>query len=302
MATEQNPVPPRRDGRSGGALDAETQQQVAELNLQGIEALRLALAVVGAYVSADAIAGPPGPASHAGTPSARRPGVSRRALAGPGDGPAGRARHRGATDRTATRAARVALARSGLAAAIAAPLRCDGSPLPDALRLLGAEWLALDDEARHRMAACPFLLFELDFAGLLGAAAALPRFVQESRGVPGAPSAVASPFVGAEGRSFARLLFHYAWHLVRSAPTSAAFVLGAPPAALEPLRALGLARVESIAASAGGWVRLRWDQEPLIWIDWLAAARAADPAALWSSQLRGLQRIAGACREVPSSA
>jgi len=45
-------------------------------------------------------------------------------------------------------------------------------------------------------------------------------------------------------------------------------------------------------------VRLRWDQEPLIWEAWLGAAVRGDPEQLWVSQRRGLQRIAGACREV----
>jgi hypothetical protein len=39
----------------------------------------------------------------------------------------------------------------------------------------------------------------------------------------------------------------------------------------------------------------------MIWIDWLSAARSGEPAALWAAQLRGLQRIAGACREVVRS-
>ena len=111
----------------------------------------------------------------------------------------------------------------------------------------------------------------------------------------------APPFGSAEGRGFARLLVHYAWHLARSSPTVAAFVFGTPQPVLDPLRTLGLARVETLAAAAGASLRLRWDHEPMIWIDWLGAARSADPVALWAAQLRGLQRIAGACREAARS-
>ncbi len=290
MATQQNPAFPHHDARSGGALDPETRQQVGELNLRGIEVLRAVLGAAGGGATAG---------SAADAAALRRAGAARR-----GEFRARRAATGGAQDRIAARdrATRVALARSGLAASMSAPLRSEGPPLPDALRLLGAEWLALDDAARHRLAACPYLLFELDFAGLMNAVTPPPRVVQESRVVPGAPCTVASPFAGAEGRGFARLLLHYSWHLVRSAPAAAGFVLGAPQPALESLRVQGLSRVESLAATAGGWVRLRWDHEPLIWIDWLEAARTADPAALWSSQLRGLQRIAGVCRDAQPSA
>ncbi len=297
MTTQQNVATPHRDGRSGGALDPETRQQVAELNLRGIEALRALLAAAGGAAGGPILHGRS--ADSPALPGAR---TRRRARHDARSGLADTGRDPGAARLRASRAARIALARTGLSAAILEPLRRDGPALPDALRLLSDEWLSLDEAARHRLATCPYLLFELDVAGLLNAAAVPPRFVQEARGVPGAASAIAASFAGAEGRGFARLLIHYAWHLVRSAPTAAAFVLGASQAVLDPLRTLGLSRVESLAGTASGWVRLRWDQEPLIWIDWLEAARGDDPAALWASQLRGLQRIAGACRDTPPSA
>jgi hypothetical protein len=59
--------------------------------------------------------------------------------------------------------------------------------------------------------------------------------------------------------------------------------------------------VEELAGSARHWVRLRWDDDPLFWGDWLEAARRGEPAMLWASQLRGLQRIAGSCRDMPAS-
>jgi len=276
MATLENAAPPGRDARAGEALDAETQQQVAELNLQGIEVIQAALVACGAVAPA---ADPPASGAAEGGTACRQDGRRRRA--------------------GTVRAARGVPVRAGLAVTLAVPGR-DGARLPDAIEWPGAEWLALDAVARRHLAACPYLLFELDFAGLFATVAVPPQAVQEARVLP-AESGVAPPFGSAEGRCFARLLFHYAWHLARSSPTVAAFVFGTSQPVLEPLRTLGLARVETLAAAASGALRLRWDQEPVMWIDWLSAARAGEPAALWAAQLRGLQRIAGACREVASS-
>ena len=274
MKTHERAAPPRGDGRSGGGLDADVQQQVAELNLRGIGVLRAALAAGAAGCeSARPAPGPgPGPGAGPGPGPAPAPGAGVRA------GRAGRRPER----------ARVAGA----------------AGFPAAIRELGSQWLGLDEGAQLRLAGCPYLLFELDFSAASWAAALPPRSVQEAArdersGVAaGCAGAAASPFACNDGYAFARLLLHYAWHVVRATPNAAAFVLGAPPTAFEPLRTLGLARVEAIAALAGSLVRLRWDQEPLIWEAWLGAAVRGDPEQLWVSQRRGLQRIAGACREV----
>lgn len=311
MATLENTAAPRRDARAGGVLDDETRQQVAELNLQGIEVIQAALVAAGAVVPA--AAGPTLPGAAAGGPTCRRTGGRRRsetrqmrsAGGAVGGQPGGSARRVASGGSGRPVAARAGMGRAagrmsalaGLGVTLAVPGR---QRLPDAIEWCGADWLSLDVPARQRLAACPYLLFALDFAGLLGVDVAPPRAVQEARVLPGAPGA-AAPFAIPEGRSFARLLLHYAWHLARSSPTVAAFVLGTPLAVVEPLRTLGLARVEALAATASGAVRLRWDHEPMIWMDWLSAARVDEPAALWAAQLRGLQRIAGACRDVAAS-
>ena len=285
MATLENTALARREARIGGVLDPETQQQVADLNLQGIGLIQEALVASGAVAPAVGAEAGGDAASRRGgrrrRPGTRQGGSASRRAAGQAGGPAGGS------------------ARARLLPTLAVPGR-DGARQPDAIEWPGTDWLALDPAARQRLAACPYLLFELDFASLLGGIALSPRAVQESRGLPGEPG-IAASFVGAEGRVFARMLFQYAWHLARSSPTVAAFVFGTPLALLEPVRTLGVARVEALAAVASGALRLRWDRQPLIWLDWLAAARSGDPAALWSAQLRGLQRIAGACRDAPPS-
>ena len=314
MATLENTAAPRRDARAGGALDAETQRQVAELNLRGIEVIQAGLAACGVVAAA---VDPPESGAAGGGPACRRaerrrrPGALRGGAPGSGvGGPSGSptggpsggtwaARTGGAAGVGRARTARVMAARAGLAVTLAVPGR-EAAQLPDAIELPAADWLALDAGAHERLAACPYLLFELDVAGLLAAVSVPPQAVQEARGLPGEP-AVAPPFGSAEGRGFARLLVHYAWHLARSSPTVAAFVFGTPQSVLEPLRTLGLARVETLAAAAGSALRLRWDREPMIWMDWLYAARTGEPAALWAAQLRGLQRIAGECREAARS-
>ncbi len=269
MATQEKAAPPRRDGRSGGGLDADVQQQVAELNLRGIGVLRAALAAAGAVSREGA---PTAPAAGLVRPvrAGRRPERARDAGAGAGAGAGG---------------------------------------FPAAIRELRPQWLALDEAAQRRLAACPYLLFELDFPAAMWAATLPPLAVQEARndgsgqaaGSPGAAGGAASPFDCSDGCAFARLLLHYAWHVVRATPNAAAFVLGASPAAVEPLRGLGLPRMEVLAALAGSRVRLRWDQEPLIWEAWLEAAVRGDPEQLWAAQRRGLQRIAGACHDVSSA-
>lgn len=240
MATQQQAAPKvRRESRAGRILDAETQQQVAELNLCGIALVRAALA------------------------------------AGPELAPA---------------------AGSGGAGPPAAV------PLPAALSALRREWLALDEAAQGRLAGSPYLLFEFGLSGAstgtgTATAVSLARVVHDGK-VPSAVGSVsAAPFAGAEGRVFVRLLRHYAWHLVRSSPAVTVFVLGVPWAALEALRAMSLSCVEALGEVAPGGLRLRWDDQPALWKDWLAAARGDDAAALWAVQLRGLQRIAGLCRE-----
>jgi hypothetical protein len=237
MATQQQAAPKvRRESRAGRALDAETQQQVAELNLRGIALVRAALAAAG-------------PAPAAGSAGAGPP------------------------------------------AAV---------PLPAALCALRREWLALDEAAQGRLAGSPYLLFEFGLSGAsIGTAATLSpaRVVHDGEASSVVGSVSAAPFAGAEGRVFLRLLRHYAWHLVRSSPAVTVFVLGVPWAALEALRTMSLSCVEALGEVAPGGLRLRWDDQPALWKDWLAAARGDDAAALWAVQLRGLQRIAGLCRE-----
>ncbi len=57
-----------------------------------------------------------------------------------------------------------------------------------------------------------------------------------------------------------------------------------------------LSEVDLLGDRAAPWMRLRWDDDPVFWAAWLAAAAANDPAALRQAQLRRLQRIAATCR------
>lgn len=264
MATQQMFVPPQsRERRGSGALDPDTQQQVAELNLRG---LTLICAVL------DAAGVRPGPVG--GMPARR-----------------GRA---AAHSRAAELPPAVAAARAG-----AGERRAPTGALPAVLDELGSDWLSLDAAARGRLAACPYLLFELALGEVLAAPVAgvfssSGASVQEGRRSPVA--LVRPPFAAAEGLGLARLLLHYAWHLVRAAPAAATLVLGVPLSMVVQLQTLSLSEVDLLGDRAAPWMRLRWDDDPVFWAAWLAAAAANDPAALWQAQLRGLQRIAGTCR------
>jgi hypothetical protein len=289
MATQQNAAAvPRRDPRAGGALDGETRQQVTELNRRAIDALCELLA-------ADPRVPRPQPVPE---PVRRR----RR-------GPPARASRPGA--RIGVAAAPAAALGVETAAAVpgasraSVPQVATGSagvvvPSPT-VPALGPAWLVLDDAARAALAACPYLLVELDVPRLLGPCVPAVR-VSETPGVPPATAmAVAAAAGSASGESVpwahaARMVFQYAWHFARVSPVLAGFVLGLPGRDVDALRGVRLSQADALLPRVPACVALRWRDDVALWSGWLAAAQAADPAALRACELRGLQRLAGACR------
>ncbi len=292
MATKQlAAAPARRDGRNGGALDTQTEQEIAALN-------DLAVAALLERVAAAAAAGALPPAARAGRGSTRlsRPeraarGVGLAAVAGSASRPApGAAAGEGsAAGPGAVAGAAAASSPAGEAAAL--------QSLPPALRQLGHAWLELEEPARRFLVATPYLLLEIDFDVLLPGIAAGTREPAAGR-LRVAPTTVDG--VGDAGvrtwRDVARLAFQYAWHLAQSAPTLAAFAIGTRHAAVQALRGLDVVRADALALAAGPHVALRWADDAPFWAEWLAAARSADANALWACRRRGLQRIAGECR------
>ncbi|MCP5339281.1 MAG: hypothetical protein R3E75_06825 [Steroidobacteraceae bacterium] len=285
MGTQQYAAAPaRRETLAGDVLDAEIRQQVAELNQRAIGALLELLVATGMGRTAEA--------GSAG----RRTGTSVRGAA------------RAATQRVSQPPVPWAEERLPASIGHGRSFEPEGAPstaravVPPAAAGAPAQWLALDTTARAALASAPYLLVTVDVGRLLapdGSAVAGSSF----RGVS-ATSALASssppgPQSAAPWSDVARLVVQYAWHLAQLAPVLAGFVLGLPAAEVEALRALGLSRVDALASSAAFCVRLRWSQDSAFWSEWLAAVRSGEAAALWTCQLRGLQRIAGECRSSP---
>lgn len=282
MATQHNSAAvPRRDARIGGALDAETRQQAAEVNRCVIDALAELLAAdprlprpvpsaAGGRRGRPPQGAPapqrpaaPPPAAHRPDPSSPAGPQSPSAGGSPGCGPPA----------SWSPAARDAL-----------------SAVPGgALLEVGPAWIALDDPARAALASCPYLLVELDVPRLLASAVANGR-VSDAAAARG-PAGWPAPWC-----DVARMVFQFAWHLARVSPVLSGFVLGLRARDVDALRAIGLSRADALVPGVAPFVALRWGHDASLWSDWLAAARAGDRAALRACELRGLQRLAGGCR------
>ncbi|MCU0760143.1 MAG: hypothetical protein MUF07_13230 [Steroidobacteraceae bacterium] len=266
MATQQNAAAvPRRDGRAGGALDAETRQQVTELNRLAIDALCGQLA-----------ADPRVPRPQPGPPQLRR---RRGGVAAPRVAPRAPAPQPCAAEAATTAPSPVMLA-------------------------LGPAWLGLDDAGRGALAACPYLVVELDVSRLLGPSPP-GGWVSEAGGAPpqsvppGSLRPVAGEPASAPWAHAARMVFQYAWHFARVSPVLAGFVLGLPGRDVEALRGVRLSQADALLPRVPPCVALRWRDDAALWSGWLAAAQARDAVALRACELRGLQRLAGACRPAP---
>ena len=174
------------------------------------------------------------------------------------------------------------------------------APLPAAITALRGAWQSLPDPALAAVAKLPYVLLEGAFDGFSDER---PRIaaVRDSSLVPsGARGGGVAEAVGLfnepAGRAIALSLFHYAWHLARGSRLTAALVLGTTSASIEPLRDQSLQALEADALRCAPRVRLRWDARPDVWSRLLTAAVLGDEPALQNERLRGLQRIAGACR------
>jgi len=162
--------------------------------------------------------------------------------------------------------------------------------LPAAAEALREPWLALDEGAVAAVADAPYLLFDLSLE---------PAFQERQRRLPeeAPPPRAETGLCGtATGRSFARLMCHFAWQTSKARPAAAALLLGVNASTCNTLRALDLLELDGIAETAGECVTLRWGNDLRFWSRRLDAARTADRAALWESTLSGVQRLASLAR------
>jgi hypothetical protein len=157
---------------------------------------------------------------------------------------------------------------------------------PKLVNDLRSQWRQLDSRAQRRLSACPYLLLD-------------GGFTQAGRWERIAGSGVMDAglreryFSGAAGIALVRRTLLLAWHLARSNRLMASVVLGMDAASAERIALTRLKDLEALAELAPAWIAPRWVQQPIIWRQLIAAARADDPLTLRQVQLRGLQLLAG---------
>jgi hypothetical protein len=158
------------------------------------------------------------------------------------------------------------------------------------LHSLGELWQGLDGAARHRAAACPYLLLDAGFAD-----PARWRTPAAQVGDEGT-ARYACYFTVPAATEVARLVFIYAWHLTRSQSAAARLFLGmtAPSAAL--IARYTLRQIQALADSHPEWLRPRWPARVQVWRELLLAAVAGEASALERARLRGVTLLAAEVR------
>jgi hypothetical protein len=99
-------------------------------------------------------------------------------------------------------------------------------------------------------------------------------------------------FSGRAGVALVRRTLVLAWHLARSNRVTARVILGMSALSAERIAASRLADLEALAELAPGWIVPRWEQQPNVWRQLIAAACRGQPLLLRQAQLRGLQLLA----------
>jgi|HubBroStandDraft_6_1064221.scaffolds.fasta_scaffold268239_2 hypothetical protein len=170
----------------------------------------------------------------------------------------------------------------------AAARSSSGSPL---LHMVAELWRTLDAPARRRAADCPYLLVDAGFTdGLRWQAAAGPQVGDAGDRVYAAYfSTPSAPVV-------TRLVFTYAWHLVRSQGAAAQLLLGMSATSAAAIARHTLPQIQALAESHTGWLTPRWPTRVGAWRELLLVAAAGEPAALKRAQLRGLTLLAAEAR------
>jgi hypothetical protein len=148
-------------------------------------------------------------------------------------------------------------------------------------------WRSLSDEGRRRLAQSPYLLVDAGFND-----EARWRRLQR-HGVNDQPRDLrAGCFPSDRAPGFARRVLVYGWHLARAHRSVARIALGMTPTCLDRIAELSLRDLDWVCEQHPGWVRPRWEAQPLVWRQMLAAAVNADGAALQQASLRGIQLLA----------
>jgi hypothetical protein len=157
---------------------------------------------------------------------------------------------------------------------------------PPLVRELGPLVRAMDPDARHRAAACPYLLFDAGFADQQRWAWVSGSYVSDlQRKEP-------PYFTVQQTRSMARLVFTYAWHLARSQNAAARLLLGMSAHCARLIAVCTLRQIHELAEGHPEWLQPRWSTRPRFWRELLVSANTGDSAAMEQARMRGLQLMA----------
>jgi hypothetical protein len=154
-------------------------------------------------------------------------------------------------------------------------------------------WGGFDANARHRAAACPYLLLDAGFADP-------PRWRAASAPEVGdADGAYGSFFTVPATAEAARLVFTYAWHLARSQSAAARVLLGMPAPSAALISHYTLRQIHALAERRPDWLKPRWPSRVQVWRELLLAAASGEAGALERARLRGLTLLAAEARPRP---
>jgi hypothetical protein len=157
---------------------------------------------------------------------------------------------------------------------------------PLLVRELGPLLRAMDPDARHRAAACPYLLFDAGFADQQRWAWVSGNYVCElQRKEP-------PYFTVQQTRTIARVVFTYAWHLSRSQNAAARLLLGMSAHCARLIAVCTLRQVHDLAENHPEWLQPRWPTRPAFWRELLTSANAGDSSGMDQARMRGLQLMA----------
>lgn len=162
---------------------------------------------------------------------------------------------------------------------------------PPLLRETGPLLRAMDMDARHRAAACPYLLFDAGFADQQRWTWVTGNCVRDVDKKDGPPF-----FTLQQTRSMARVVFTYAWHLSRSQNAAARLLLGMTGHCARLVAVCTLRQIHDLAEMHPEWLQPRWSSRPQFWRELLVSATSGDAAAMEKARLRGLQIMAAETR------
>jgi hypothetical protein len=149
----------------------------------------------------------------------------------------------------------------------------------------------MDMDARHRAAACPYLLFDAGFADQQRWSWVSGNCVRDIERRDGPPF-----FTLQQTRSMTRLVFTYAWHLARSQNAAARLLLGMTAHCARLIAVCTLRQIHDLAEMHPEWLQPRWKSRPQFWRELLLSATSGDAGAMEQARLRGLQIMAAETR------